>query len=153
MKTVIILLAALGIVGCASRHTDSLVPNERRLSVLRPIAPQYEIVELSITRTDFSNRIKESALTNRARLVEVFASASGGRLPWPEYRLFDVAPGSVYSLLGLQNADTIVAIDDMILANATVFKQVVPMLSRSASAQIEIRRGSNPMLYRYHFVD
>ncbi len=147
------VLVMLWCSGCATIRKDSFVPQERRLSVLRAVAPPFEEIKLSISRHDFLVRLEDAHQTSRARLVEIFASAGGGRLPWPEYRLFDVGNESVYSLLGLRNADTIVAVDDMILANPDVFKRVIPLLSRSDAATIEIRRGETAKLLQYHFVD
>jgi type II secretory pathway component PulC len=69
-----------------------------------------------------------------------------------EYRVFDVRPGSVYSLLGIENSDVLVAADGYLIKKPEQFVMYVQLLQKENEANIEIRRGGEPKLLKYSFL-
>lgn len=126
--------------------------DERRLSALNPTATQIESHEITVQRAELKKALFDTARVERLRVIEVFASPIA-RGSYPEYRLFEIEPGSVYQLLGLQNADILVGVNDYIVANPGVFKKFVYLLPQEKEAQIEVRRGNQPMLFHYKVID
>lgn len=144
---VVVLLSVLG-MGCSGRGSEF---EPERYPVGRTTPPEIKVVELTIPRSQLQTALEKDLLTDKLRVIEVYTSQEKGSQPL--YRLFDIHPASVYALLGLRNADVLVAANERYLRNATVFKSYVRMLKGEQEAQIEIMRGVDPLLYRYRFTD
>ena len=69
-----------------------------------------------------------------------------------EYRIFDISEHGVYSLLGLENSDIIVAANRYLIRNPAQFPAFVQLLANENNATIEIRRGGEARLLKYTFV-
>lgn len=143
------LLTLNFVVGC----TPAIKREERMLSRLRPAPAGIETVELSLDRQALLRALERVSAVERLRLVEIFTSRPEAGPLFPEYRLFDVEPGSVYHLMGLRNADILIAANDRILVNPVVFKQYVRLLPNEKEAQVHIKRGGKEILLKYRIVD
>lgn len=137
------------VAGCAGLH-NSGGENEAG-DITRTPAPSVRKIRLEIPRPKLITALQQEVLIDRLRVVEMYSSHDGVRFPL--YHLFDVHPKSVFALLGLQNADVLVAANERYLKNKDVFKQYVRLLRDEKEAEIEIIRSAEPILYQYKFVD
>jgi len=138
-----------GSTGCSS----NAVNQGKKLSSVRTPDPSRKPIEMQVSRPALRKAIADSGSLNRARLVEVFFREQElGGSP-PEYRIFDITPGSAYEILGLKNADVLVAAEDYIVPSAAVFRSYIGMLANQREGSIEIRRMGQPMLLHYTLVD
>lgn len=139
-----VLLSVLG-GGCATQRARE----PKFIDDIRPIPPALKVISYTIQRRDLQNaliRIREHSV----RLVPVYQSVSTTESY--EYRIFDVGQGSVYSLLGLENSDIIVAASRYLIKNPAQFPAFVQLLVNENEASIEIRRGGEARLLKYRFV-
>lgn len=131
--------------GCATQRSRE----PKFIEDIRSIAPSLKVISYTIQRRDLQEamiRIRE----NPVRLVPVYQSVSTTESY--EYRIFDVGESSVYSLLGLENSDIIVAADRYLIKNPAQFPAFVQLLVNENEASIEIRRGGEARLLKYRFV-
>ena len=150
-RTTVLCVSILVIGACSGKKVDL---QDRRISSIRPTPANIEVQELQVKRADLQAALRRDDLVRRIRLVEIFTTAAAGvQTALPEYRLFDIYPGSVYALLGLRSADVLVSANDRILVNASVFIDYIRLLANESEAQIEIRRVGRPVLLKYRFVD
>ncbi|MBX7144421.1 MAG: hypothetical protein K1X79_08235 [Oligoflexia bacterium] len=112
-------------------------------------------VAISISRKNFIAAVERGPSANKIRFVEVFKSArEGGGNGVPEYRLFDIIPGSVYDQVGLRAADILVAANGLVLYDTSRFAEyVVKYIPQLPDASIEIRRDGQALLLKYHMLD
>jgi type II secretory pathway component PulC len=116
---------------------------------VRPIPPVLKVISYTIQRRDLQEsltRIKE----NPIRLVPVFQSVSPAESY--EYRIFDIGHDGVYSLLGLENSDILVAANRYLIKSPVQFPAFVQLLANEKDATIEIRRGGESRLHKYTFI-
>lgn len=137
------------LAGCSGMRSKQ-VSEEQRQARTRNTPPLIKTVELAIPKAQLKTALEQDVLTERLRVVAIFRAEDGTQ---PFYRLFDVSPNSVYKLLGLQNADVLVAANERYIANPNVFKQYVRLLPQEDKAQIEILRGTEAILLKYSFVE
>ena len=122
------------------------------LSSVKPRPATIETVQVEVPRAVYQEALKEQHYLRQLRIIPIVVGASEGTAI-PEYRLFDVKPGGAPYLLGLRTADILVAANDFIIYEAERFKGYLYLLAGEKEANIEIRRGSNPMLFQYKFTD
>ncbi len=142
---VIFLGAALCSTGCINH--EPVQP--KRIEEIRPNPPLFRSVSLTLQRRDFISQLGRRG-DNTIRLVPVFQSAVS-----PEsyvYRVFDVKPKSVYTLLGLQNSDIIVAVDGFLVRKPEQFVAYTQLLQNEDSSTVEIQRSGEAILLRYTFI-
>lgn len=149
LNKLLILLLALSFSGCSlvTGGKDPVQPPETRR-----LPDSIETVDLTIPRGQIEERAASGGDINRVRFVEVFRRGQTAS-DVPEYRVFNVQPGSLYELVGLRTSDIIVS-----ASNRTIFKsdglpQYIRLLERVEMPQIEIRRAGKPILLRYSFVE
>jgi len=146
----VLCLMILVLGACSAKKADL---QDRRISSVRPTPANIEIQELQVKRADVQASLQRDDMVRRIILVEIFNTAAAGvQNGLPEYRLFDIYPGSIYALLGLRNADVLVSANDRLLVNSSVFIDYVRLLAKESEAQIEIRRVGKPILLKYRFV-
>jgi hypothetical protein len=146
-KVFVLLFCALFSFGCAGSRRGG---DEGTVSpVQRLTPPDIKRVEMMISRDQLLTALEQDVLTDKLRVVQTFSSQEAGSVPL--YRLFDVHPKSVYGVLGLRNADILVAANERYLRNSIVFKQFVRMLRNEREAMIEVVRGVEPILFSYRF--
>lgn len=144
-SAVVSCVVTLGLVGCAPQK-----PREPKyIDDIRPIPPAIKVSSFTIQRRDLQGAILRMG-DAPVRLVPVYQSVTSTESY--EYRLFDVAPDSVYELLGLENSDVIVAADRFLIKNQAQFPAFVRLLQNENEATIEIRRGGEARLLKYTFV-
>jgi type II secretory pathway component PulC len=109
-------------------------------------------LEISIERALFIGAIGNIDNMNRVRLIEVVASDEVGRSEYPEYRLFSIAPKSAYAVLGFEEGDVLVAVNDYALNYSDRFRSYVQVLHLETSEVFaEIRRNGQPMILKWKF--
>lgn len=145
---VLATLMILGLAGCGPRFGE-LEPE--RFPIQRETPPNIKTLSLTIPRSQLATALEKDLLTNKIRVIEIYSAREVSTQPL--YRLFDIAPGSVYELLGLRNADVLVACNERYLRNADVFRQYVRLLKGESRAKIEIMRGPQAMLLDYTFTE
>jgi type II secretory pathway component PulC len=116
---------------------------------VRPIQPALKVISYTIQRRDLQDALTKIR-ENPIRLVPVFQSVSSTESY--EYRVFDIAVEGVYGLLGLENADIIVAANRYLIRNPAQFPAFVQLLAAENEATIEIRRGGEARLHKYTFI-
>lgn len=139
-----LLLTAL-VIGC---HRQPRLPTQ--LSSVRPPPPNSRTMELVVPREEYLARLRDPSMIGRMRVVPMTTRAdeSGGI---PEYRLFGIREESPAYLLGLRNADILVSANDFIIYDPQKFKGYLVLLQNQTEAQIEIRRGGDPIIFQYTF--
>lgn len=136
---------SLSVAACAPQK-----PREPKyIDDIRPIPPAIKVSSFTIQRRDLQGALLRMGDTP-VRLVPVYQSVTATESY--EYRLFDVAPDSVYQLLGLENSDIIVAADRFLIKNQGQFPAFMRLLQNENEATIEIRRGGEARLLKYTFV-
>jgi membrane-associated protease RseP (regulator of RpoE activity) len=151
LKTVTLLAGSvsvwgvLGMAGCK----PPIPPEPKRIEEIRPIPPALRVTNFTIQRRDLVAALGRGG-DNSIRLVPVYETVAS-RSSY-EHRAFDVRPGGVYSLLGLQNADIVVAVDGYLVKRPEQFTLFVQALAQEDEATIEIRRGGEPRLLKYVFI-
>ena len=143
----IFLILVLAFSSCAPKAV--VVPV--RISSVRGMIPGTEVINKKISRADYKESLDNVKAFDRLRLVELMTRSQNEELP--EHRLFDLMPGTPAVVLGLQNADILVAANDFVIHNPFKFKQYLILLQNEKTAEIEIRREEHPMIFKYEFVD
>lgn len=135
--------------GCSFNSSDQVA---QPLSVVRNPLPGTRQVKKTISRKDFWGALEQGGDINRARLVEVFSREKDQGVR-PEYRLFDVQEGSVYSLLGLKPLDILVSANDYSVPSGGHFWQYLQLLRYADRAKMEIHRDGVPIVFSYTFIN
>ena len=137
------------VLGLLAGCGPSRRPEPKFIEDIRPIPPVQKMLTYTIQRRDLQNALT-TITENPIRLVPVFQSVSTTESY--EYRIFDINEFGVYALLGLENADIIVAANRYLIKNPAQFPAFVQLLARENNATIEIRRGGEARLLKYAFV-
>ena len=148
LKTLVLLFLVL-LAACSSMSPKE----ERRLSVLRPESVNLHPKEIVIARSRIKKALADDASIEKLRVVQIFSRVSANGNSLPRYRLFDIDPDSIYQLLGLQNADILVGVNDRVVVNPDIFKVVVRYFIDEKDPQIEIERGGTPLLFKYSITE
>jgi type II secretory pathway component PulC len=119
------------------------------MAMYRADLPNRRRVPMVIDRGELQTRIAKGQLLRAVRLVPLLRGGGTSTIPYPEYRLFGIKEGSVYSLLGLRNTDVLVAADGFIIRDPGVFPAFVELLGTQPTGSIEIMRHDEPILFEY----
>ena len=149
-----LVCALLLTCGCRSAGTAGLPPWQMgkavRISEVRGPLPGTKTVTMEIPRDRYIKAL-ETGNVNTVRLVEVYSRYKVPETP-PEYRLFDVRPGSVYDVLGLQTSDVILAADGYVIPAPQIFWQFLNLVRNLDKTSIELVRGGRPIVFEYTLV-
>lgn len=139
------MLTLFCLIACSAIQTEI---SERKK------VPASEIIriDLSVKRSDLLIALGDEYKTSKMRAVEVFQNSTSGASKSPVFRLFEVESGSVYDLLGLREADMIVAINQRIIVAPHVIGQIVRLLPKENQIEIEILRGGKSYLLVTKFI-
>jgi hypothetical protein len=149
IKRVVALVSVVGVSLILQGCTPPPPLEPKRIDEIRPVPPLLKITTFTIQRNDFRNAIVKGP-DNAIRLVPVYESvASRGSF---ENRIFEIRPGSVYALLGLENRDILVAANGFLVKQPDIFTRFIELLAQENEATIEIRRNGEPRLLKYVFV-
>ncbi|MCO6430221.1 MAG: hypothetical protein J5J00_05120 [Deltaproteobacteria bacterium] len=140
----LVLLAAVA-GGC---HKRAALPTE--IAKIRGVPPNIKTVEMTISRQTYRDTLKQPDKLTRMRVIPLVARAEEASAV-PEYRLFSIYEGSPAELLGLQNADVLVAANGFIIYEPAKFKAYLALLQNESQATIEVRRSGQPLLLKYTF--
>lgn len=109
------------------------------------------IKEIQVSRADLNNALGNELMTSKIRAVEIFQNSSGYSQGFTNFRLFEISEGSVYELLGLSNADILVAINERAVVTPQVISQVVRLLPNEKGVTFEIIREGKSILLKLKF--
>jgi type II secretory pathway component PulC len=140
MNGVVLSLAVLLFSACAAKEPGRPV----KINELRQLPPVMKSVKKVIDRTQLREALGRST---DIRLIPVYSSMVAGTNQ--EYRIFDIRPGSVADLLGLENADVLVAAAGYVVHHQRQFETYLRLMAEIDSAEIEIRRGGAHLLLSY----
>lgn len=149
-RVIYLLCLCLFAAGCSRNRGFSPDPDSPRLR--RP-SPLIEAVNLTISKKTYDSALRGSGSLNKIRLIQIYTRGNETAGVIPEYRMFDIQPGSVYSMLGLATGDVLVTANDYMVVNPSTFPTYVSLLRNEKSGQIEIRREGKPLLLRYTFIE
>ncbi len=141
------LLILLAFASCAPKN----VVTPMRISSVRGMIPGTEVINKKVSRSEYKKSLAGVKAFDRLRLVQLMTRSQNDELP--ENRLFDIMPGTPAVLLGLQNADILIAANDYVIHSPLKFKQYLILLQNEKTAEIEIRRDEHPIIFKYEFVD
>jgi type II secretory pathway component PulC len=145
MKRILIIISSSVLSSCALLRSSS-TPPPRTLSEVRPTAAFTSTIERTVDFNELQRALGNKEGTEQIRLIPVQRTTSLEDPVAPEYRLFGVSPRSIYSLLGLENADILVAADDFLIHDPRTFPMYVNLLGKQSEAKIEIRRGNRALV-------
>jgi len=107
------------------------------------------VVPFELDRVEFKQALAQNGSLRGIRFVSLLHGKDEPNPGYPEYRVFGINPGSVYSKLGLENADILIAADGYILDNPGKFPQYVSLLAEEPSGFVNIRRSGNSLQLSY----
>lgn len=135
--------------GCSIAPSNS---TPRKISEVRPTPTGLQRMNFTISRDRLTNALESSRGSGNLRVVPIVTSAAQAPAT-PEYRLFNIRQGSVGALLGLQNADVLIAANEYVVRDPRQFYGYLEALRTESSALIEVRRDNQPILMQYTFSD
>jgi len=141
--TFFILFLCFGTTGCSKKNYFG-ASNSAPTKLPENYKP-HESISKDLSKAKLERMLKSSPELNRIRMVEVFRK--GGVVP--EYRLFEINQKGVYSYLGLEDRDVLVAADDFIIYDRNGFPKFVYLLPGEKQASILVRREDREIMYRY----
>jgi len=104
---------------------------------------------MELERAEFKRLLAQNGSLRGIRFVPILHGKDEPSPGYPEYRVFGITPGSIYSKMGLENADILIAADGYILDNPGKFPQYVSLLSEQQSGFVNIRRSGNSLQLSY----
>ena len=144
-------LVLIGMIGGCSVFSKPDLEQSR----VKVASKEAVVKEIVVSRADLKRALGHEIKTNKLRAVEVFQNSGGvGVTPsHSNFRLFDIEDGSVYALIGLANADVLVAINERVVVSPQVLGQVVKMMPSVNSVLFEILRGGKSILLKIRITD
>ncbi len=154
MKPLSVIIGAaflLNCIGCSAWNIGA-APGGMRISSVRPAPHGIQVVEKSIPRRSYIQALEGSRGSGNLRIVPLVVAAHQAPAS-PEFRIFNVRKGGVGEILGLDNADVLVAAHDYVIRDPYQFYAYLQALAGETTSQIEIRRDGKPLLMKYSFSD
>jgi hypothetical protein len=152
LPLVILCLITMLLSGCSLLKKNKVDTASYKLKDYNVAFSSQVATDISINKNKLIEAIAITEGKPEIRTVELLYR-SGESKPYPEYRIFGVEAESVYDLLGLQDADVIVAADGYILSQGAKFAAFVKLLPSLSEATIHFRRGRKPYVYKYKITD
>ena len=140
------LCGTLVCMGCGVGATTSPVPIAQYNRQVR----DAKVISKQIDRGEFKALLSHAAPQQTVRIVELLY----GRDTSPghkEYRVFGIEKGSAFHLLGLENADVVVAANGYVLHSVDKLPRFVELLADEESGSIDLRREGKAIRYQYTF--
>jgi membrane-associated protease RseP (regulator of RpoE activity) len=143
------------VVGCISsgcgqifQKTPSSSPNLVEVASYNQEVESAQVLSRTISRADLRKAISHG---KTARVVELLygRDSSPG---YKQYRLFGVDKESPYALLGLENADIIVAANGYVLNSPDKLPKFIGLLPGEQTATLDVRRSGRAIRFSYTFV-
>jgi type II secretory pathway component PulC len=149
MRKILLFCALALLSGCSARDAQGPVLLS---SVRQPSALRSEDV-ITIPRTQVIEVLDSKRSINFIRLVQIFARHPEPSRVLPQYRMFNIRPGSIGDLLGLENGDILVAANDYVVFDPNKFQQYLELFRIEKDPFIEIIREGKPMVFRYQLTE
>ena len=142
IRSLFALILLVSVTGCSVLGSGN--GQGTLISTVRPVPTGIEVISIQLTTTQISTALEASRGSENIRLVPLVTSAAQAPAT-PEYRLFNVKPGSIAALIGLKNADTIIAAQDYVIQAPSQFYNYLQVLPLQKSSSVEIRRDGKPI--------
>jgi general secretion pathway protein C len=107
------------------------------------------VVPIGLERAEFKRALAQNGSLRGIRFVPILHGKDEPSPGYPEYRVFGINPGSVYSKMGLENADILIAANGYVFDNPAKFPQYVSLLAEEQSGFVNIRRNGNSLQLSY----
>ncbi len=147
------LIVVLMLTSCTSLfHRSPAAKPGVRLSSVQPEPEDIKVVPSLIQRDTYAKSLEEKKLLYRLRTVPVYKRGSTMEGAIPEYRLFELAPESPYTLLGLKTGDILMSADDWVIYDPRRFVAYVELLAQLNQGEIRIKRNGQEMLFKYTLI-
>lgn len=140
-----IIVASLTLCNCSHK-----IPLQTNINLIRPTPDHIKTINIEIPVDSYKDALKDQDLVRRVRLVPIL-QREGQKNSIPEYRLFSITPDGPAGMVGLQNADILVAANDYVIYEPEKFKAYLNLLATEKDASIEIRREEQPVKLSIHF--
>lgn len=148
MKFILLtLLFSLTVSGCSAFKFGSDEPKGAILvNQIRGAEPNdLEVQEIAFTSASLKEAVAHPG-TSRMRLVQI--TRAGNAQTLPEYRIFDVKPMSAPYVIGIRDADILVAAHGYAVFSPQQFGKYLGLLPYQENGSIEIRREGKPILFK-----
>lgn len=149
---IVLVICLLGCSGCAFLRRQFARDSSQGLPLRAPAAGAREQA-FEIPRASYKAALDKGGDVNRVRLVQVFSGARDPSAEEPQWRIFDVRPGSVCELLGIRNADVILAANGHMFRDSGKFAAYLALIAAEKNAQIQLRRDGQEFVMNYVFLD
>lgn len=138
--------------GCSfmTRHFGG---EAQRAALRREASPGAREQKLEIPRASYRTRLEQGGDVNKFRLIQVFTGSEEASTTQPQWRVFDVRRGSVCEMLGLKNADVILAANGRMFVDPEKFVAYLSLLAAEKTASIQLKREGQELLMNYVFLD
>ena len=137
-----------GAIGCSST-VQSVEPVS--IASIRPVPAGIETITLNVSKDQLARALETGRGAANVRIVPLVTSAAQAPAS-PEYRVFNVRPGSVAAIIGLKNADVLVAAHDYVVQSTQQFYNYLQLLRMQEKSSIEIRRDGKPIRIEVTFL-
>jgi len=143
MRYLLISLCVTSLIACAPRARSQ--SEENRVDKLRAAPVVAQVKPRQIDKEIYARAVQSKELLSSLRLVPILKGETE-KMPYPEYRVFGIKKGSPYSLLGLENADVLVAAEGFVVRDPATVPVYARLVLDQGRSQLEIRRGQEPIL-------
>lgn len=112
--------------------------------MLAPL-PNAKTVEISVKREELIARLKNGA-ASKVRVIPTYSRSSEQSNSYPRYRIFDIEPTGPYYLLGLRDADILIAAHDYVVFDPRSFPAYVSLLTNEERTALQIIRNDEALV-------
>lgn len=148
-RSAAVIAMVFSLTACA-RFKGEQTPT--KFSHVAGIMQSPEAQDVVLSRADYRAAVANEQLLSNIRLVPVLKSQYASS-SLPEYRIFGIRDGSPYALIGLRNADIIIAANDYIIYQSTDFPRFLTLLQNEPSGTVMVRRGGGARLLKISFTE
>jgi type II secretory pathway component PulC len=151
VRAVLVLLVAGVMVGGCSIMAPSRSGDALRLKLTDYSKGDVRamIVPIELERAEFKKALAQNGSLRGIRFVPILHGKDEPSPGYPEYRVFGINQGSVYSKMGLENADILIAANGYVFDNPDKFPQYVSLLAEEPGGFVNIRRSGNSLQLSY----
>lgn len=144
IKQVACIFVCFFFVGCSllSPFGDKSVEKNqyRDSSLLEMMNELPTVVEKPVSRVALESAVQEAGKVSGPRVVPIFRRDA--RVVFPEHRIFELREDGPLSLLGLQNGDILLGVNDRVLVQPETFLGLYPSaVLQDGKSQLVVRRG------------
>ena len=144
MKQVACVIIFLVCTGCSLLSPFGGKPLEknhyRDRSLLEMMNELPTVVEKPVSRVALQSAVQEAGKVSGPRVVPIFRRDA--RVVFPEHRIFELREDGPLSLLGLQNGDILLGVNDRVLVQPETFLGLYPSaVLQDGKSQFVVRRG------------